>query len=225
MRDNSKIINNISTGNKGGGVAVPLSSANLVMKDTSEISNNTALIGGGVHAEGGSHIYMYDNSVIKDNISTGSETITSANGNNSVDGSGGGIYLRSSYLDMHDNSEISSNHSTSGNGGGIYAYHTITKIYDNSKISSNTANLDGGGWYDYDSIITLSGGTIYGSDGDNANKVGSLGRGTALYCKYSVGPPAISTYLIYGYDDRTIITTEDYDGISPYWNGDIIGHM
>ena len=121
-------------------------------------------------------------------------------------GSGGAIYAKNASTVNIENCIITGNEADT-NGGGIYVEGTPTTI-TNCIFTGNTAK-NGGGIYiiqgDRIPVVTISGGTIGGTDTDKANKAtGSDGNGGGIYVgdwcdlrlQDSTGPGAQSVLII-----------------------------
>jgi fibronectin-binding autotransporter adhesin len=126
----------------GGGVY--MLGGDLNMFDYSRIRSNTAYdYGGGVFANGGATINMYDSADIGYVFSTAN--------NSAADGAG--VYLDGSgdLLNMEDNSTLQFN-TAAGFGGGVYL-NTGSHLHMNSaSILDNEAATRGGGMYTLDEV-------------------------------------------------------------------------
>jgi hypothetical protein len=151
---NSIVSGNTASGDapgtgKGGGIAYCCSHDGTTTLIDSVISDNSGLVGGGIHAYDG--IYTIENSTIS---------------NNHAGNTGGGI---SSGVDAEftiTNSTISGNTAVE-RGGGINS-HGGPVVITNSTLSGNSATK-GGGIYNY-APLTLAHVTLYGntaSEGSN----------------------------------------------------------
>lgn len=128
----------------------------IVVKNGAELNVEASAIqrcmasnGGGVHASGNSTVNVLDGSIIWYNYA--------------YFGSGAGVYLEDSTINVSGDAEFSSNcayksSSVDAYGGGIYAIRSEVNIGDNVIFSSNIADDNGGGLYAYDCTTTIGNG-------------------------------------------------------------------
>ncbi len=129
-------------------------------------------------ANGGGGIYVFEGIV---EIGSGNVSFNAA-GN-----SGGGIYVQEGTINL-DSASISSNNSTSS-GGAIYMHNSATcsvNITGSSEIINNSAKNSGGAIYiSSTGSLTMTAGTIGGSNSSDANIADSdsdgTGDGGAIY--------------------------------------------
>jgi predicted outer membrane repeat protein len=140
--DNLNIFNNVSDA-RGGGMR--LLGASVTLTDTN-IYDNSALSGGGVHGETvNGHVPTLNLSYYADIYRN--EALTG-------DGFGGGVFLDQGILYMTDCSDLY--HNDAIQGGGAYLVGSILIAYgDCSEILENSATLDGGGIYAVSSTINI----------------------------------------------------------------------
>jgi hypothetical protein len=163
MEGNSRIFYNTSTINNdgGGGGGVYAHVSTVTLNDTSSISNNVAVRGGGV--------YMADSA-------SSDPTLLVLNGGtidtNTAHFHGGGIYTRGGNTITLGGGSISGNY-TEMYGGGIYTKGSTINISDGSIFNNNADYGHGGGIYSNGSSITMDGGSI----AKNRTEGGSGGGG------------------------------------------------
>ena len=170
------------------------------------IIGNEAWRAGGVRANR-STVNM-TNCTIKNNKTTGND-----------DSGGGGVYTFMGRLTM-TGCTITGNKADT-NGGGLNVEGTITNI-TNCTFTGNTAK-NGGGIYtekkeSTPASVTISGGTIGGTDTDKANKAtgtGSDGNGGGIY----VGEDCTVTLQNHGFTGCTITGNTAQRGGGVYVNG------
>ena len=133
------------------------------------------------HAEGktGSGVQMYSYYPAIFNLYGG--TISGNTAEN-----GGGVYMTGYATSSEDKSGILnlyggtiSGNTATGNGGGVYVYNVASKTPINlygGTISGNTA-ANGGGVYMTNGTFTMTGGTIGGTETDDANTASGSGGG------------------------------------------------
>ncbi|WP_345322930.1 Ig-like domain-containing protein [Novipirellula rosea] len=130
---------NLDTANSGRGLWV--TETEILSVTGGMISNNTALIGGGILIDNATSIFgtsaTLDGVTVTGNTATGGTAPTQG---------GGGVFNRGGgFLDVVNGSMITNNVATtgSGSGGGIFSSGILT--VDSSTISGNSANRAGGG--------------------------------------------------------------------------------
>ena len=99
--------------------------------------------------------------------------------NNRASGNGGGVFLSSGTVNLHDNSRIEHNHAF--NGGGVSATHDNrcgVNMWGNSSISYNTANIGGGIVFGTLDDLAMHGGRINGNTANGRGGGISAGGGT-----------------------------------------------
>ena len=147
----------------------------------STLTGNTAIQGGAIYAK-------------KDGSTGSSVTISGGSiggtdtNKNIAQKDGGGIWVgESCTLTMKNDAEVIGNKAKNGSGGGIYAEGAIVNItnctFKGNETDVNTYNRIGGAIYakktdsslNKPSIVTISGGTIGGTDANDANKAASGG--------------------------------------------------
>ena len=188
----------------GGGILVE-NYCTLTL-DSVRIIGNEAWRAGGVRANR-STVKM-TNCTIKNNKTTGDD-----------DSGGGGVYTFMGTLTMTD-CTITGNKADT-NGGGLNVEGTATNI-TNCTFTGNTAK-NGGGIYtekkeSTPASVTISGGTIGGTDTDKANKAtgtGSDGNGGGIY----VGEDCTVTLQNHGFTGCTITGNTAQRGGGVYVNG------
>jgi len=212
------------TGHSSGGVRV---NGGIFEMKGGTISNNTAANGGGVSVNDGT--FEMKGGTISNNTATdggGGVYVSGSNGkftmsstgiiseNYANNGSGGGVFVSSGTFEMN-NGTINGN--TASQAGGVYVSGTF--IMNDGTISRNTVsgvgggvNVGGGG------IFKISGGTVYGTNDNNANT--SQGQGAALFVTTDYGYDGTA---IYG-DSSPIETTPIGGGSGNYRNETINGH-
>ena len=181
--DNSTVSGN-SAGYNGGGIvgySVTSSEPDITIAN-SEVSGNTAEIGGGIDCGAG------EMTVITSTVS----------GNTASDGGGGGI-LCDDVLTITA-STISGNTATE-EGGGIYADLGAVLTLVNVTLSGNEADDDGGGIYFYSSSAALDSVTIAENVAD-ADADGS-GNGGGLYNDYALVVTVQNTIIASNEDSST----------------------
>jgi hypothetical protein len=160
-----KIINNNNEAGNAGGVHVMYGGL-LIMRDNAEISNNTAIVGGGIvlgDVGGSTSAILVDNALITNNKAS----------------TGAGIAITGSRLVLGDNATISNNNATQA-GGGIFTSATDSEsgsvstimLYTGSKIINNSAGMFGGGIFLNDELL-LDG--IPQITGNTASQIGGGG--------------------------------------------------
>jgi hypothetical protein len=155
----------------GGGIFVTQATLNI---NSTTISNNTGLNGGGIYAEQGSVLTVF------------SCTIS----NNSA-ADGGGLHIRNSQIFLNDNVILSNTATLGGgffghlissastilgnsirsnaatNGGGLYFESGGTQTIQNSDISSNSARYGGGLYLDQSTNAKLISSTMFANIASN----------------------------------------------------------
>ncbi|MGI9254858.1 MAG: hypothetical protein ACR2J8_14025, partial [Thermomicrobiales bacterium] len=130
------LIDSNSSGDGGGGIGLNYANADdreqALIQDRVQITNNTALKGGGIAAEG-TYITLENSVRVSGNTAA-----------NTLAGKGGGVYIYNQnaaqswdMLVMSENTEISGNTADSY-GGGVYAKGCSVAMSGNSVIKSNT---------------------------------------------------------------------------------------
>lgn len=159
------IYNNVSTA-LGGGIRLLGASATFT---NTNIFNNSALSGGGVHGELiNAHAPGLTLSASADVY--GNEALTG-------DGFGGGVFLNQGSVFVADCSDIYGNHAIQG-GGAYLVSSTLTVQGVCSEVMSNTASGNGGGIYAITSIVNLDDGVeLY----DNQTGTSGVGNGGGAY--------------------------------------------
>jgi hypothetical protein len=161
MLEDSKIYGN------GGGIS--LQSSHLTMEG-GEISENRAVLGGGLYLANHSSAVLKNQALITRNESTGT----------GIAGRGGGVYVTESTLMMEGNSSITENEGAY-HGGGVYLINSSKLEMKGGKISGNktitrtpeSPDPEGGGvaLY-YECVFEMSGGEI--SDNIASSKAGGV---------------------------------------------------
>ena len=154
LKITSSTLSNNSASSKGGGVY----SLGPVSIMDSQISANTAGVGGAIHSVGQtmelSHVLISANSASGSGggvyTTSGTVSVEETTIGNNLAGSGGGVYAATSNLSLAT-TDISSN-SVSNQGGGIY-FSGGTLSLNESTLSKNSASNDGGGLYAKSSFI------------------------------------------------------------------------
>ncbi len=203
--ENVKINNNgasnaAGTSGQGGAICIASSSSTkpVVILTNVEMKNNRSATSGGAVFLAGLGNSTSDVVVNFKNVSIENNVTCNKNGNN---GTGGGIYIKGSKLNIEDSS-ISSN--SAGDCGGGITSNTSPTTVKNSSISNNLSVNDGGGISIKGSggYVTLSGNTklINNSCGvtDDSGAFTSLGLGQSVYIS--------TTYIIFedtAYTDST----------------------
>jgi hypothetical protein len=144
-------------GYDGGGVYI--GDSGTIAMEGGTISGNTTDHGngGGVYSNGA--VTMKNTSVVKDNRTTGTYTFTNGDGDETVQGyGGGGVYIGGGGTIAMEGGTISGNTTDHGNGSGVY----VGSTWDNGKNVSGT--------------FTMEGGTINGNTAD-------YGNGGGVYCE------------------------------------------
>ncbi|GHU15202.1 hypothetical protein FACS1894163_01100 [Spirochaetia bacterium] len=214
MQKNARITgNSVSPTSHSNGGGVDVFFGTFIMNDTASVSGNTSSAhgsgGGGVHVNYGTFI-MNGSASVSGNTTAAYSTY---NGSSYAvhASSGGGVSVGHGTFIMNDNASVSGNTNTptiinsspySGDGGGVSVGSSGTFIMNGSAlVSGNTGGYSGGGVYVWDATFTMSGGTVYGSDGgSNANKLQGSGtkQGESLYkdssatAEYGGGSPIIA---------------------------------
>ena len=143
----------------GGGIYADEGAVSL--GDYSEVMNNTAQQGGGLYADGaGSTPHVID---------TGSFTT------NTAQEDGGGVYLNGGTLELHADPQISGgpgaiDGNIAINGGGVFVRQGQLSVYGNATIRYNASQGDGGGVYSQGLVTVGDSASIY-----NNNTKGSGG--------------------------------------------------
>jgi hypothetical protein len=205
MKNGSLITGNGSSSNTGGGVSVIATSTFIMEGGT--ISGNKSASGGGVYANTGG-VFTMNGGVIEDNTATAagggvnagmlestspvagvypaapftmnSGTIRNNHNTNTSTGTtfGGGVYTVNFIM---TNGEISGNDALCGGGVGIGSNVNAVFKMTGGTIAGNRARGRGAAVYRVQlGTFEKTGGTIYGSAGDYANKKAD-GVTTALY--------------------------------------------
>lgn len=203
--ENVKINNNgasTATGTSGQGGAICIASSSstkpVVTLTNVEMKNNRSATSGGAVYLAGLGNSTSDVVVNFKNVSIENNVTRNKNGNN---GTGGGIYIKGSKLNIEDSS-ISSN--SAGDCGGGITSNTSPTTVKNCSISNNLSVNDGGGISIKGSggYVILSGNTklIKNSCGvtDDSGEFTSLGLGQSVYIS--------TTYIIFedtAYTDST----------------------
>ena len=119
------------------------------------IAGNRAENGGGVYAVSGGAFVMYGGTIA---------------GNTTAE-NGGGINIQNSSKSSISGGSITKNSAANGYGGGVYAGNTRNfTISGSAVISGNSAANGGGVCVDGQSaVVTMTGGTIGGTESDDAN--------------------------------------------------------
>ena len=146
--------------------------------------NRSVSEGGAIYISDGSTLSLIDGKIHNNYVEAGNGGAFAAEGG-SIDMSGGeifdnkaetggGVYIYSNggTFTMSGNAVISGNTAGPGNGGGVaLSVGSIFIMQDGAKIKQNTAKRGGGVFiYDYSGIfLFMKGGTIYGTDGADAN--------------------------------------------------------
>jgi len=173
-----------------------------------EISNNNTNNGGGVFVSYGSKFNMEGGKIINNNASAsgggvyvvGTFTMTGGEISSNEAQDGGGVYISFGEFTMSGNAKIIGN--IAGCGGGVYVCKTF--IMEGGGISNNTAKNNGGGVYvtANASNFTMTGGTIFGINGDvnKTNKAPSgndSDNGAAVYDNTKSIPAYNNTITVY----------------------------
>ena len=203
--ENVKINNNgasnaAGTSGQGGAICIASSSSTkpVVILTNVEMKNNRSATSGGAVFLAGLGNSTSDVVVNFKNVSIENNVTCNKNGNN---GTGGGIYIKGSKLNIEDSS-ISSN--SAGDCGGGITSNTSPTTVKNCSISNNLSVNDGGGISIKGSggYVILSGNTklIKNSCGvtDDSGAFTSLGLGQSVYIS--------TTYIIFedtAYTDST----------------------
>lgn len=185
-------INGNTATENGGGVHAYKGTFNM---QNGTISDNTAKNGGGVYVNYSEATFVMYDGEIKDNRATGTRN---AQNTSTYDG-GGGVYCSVGTFTMKGG-KISGNEATCGggvkgnftmtggkiigntatNGGGVYTGGKVSYMSGTAQISGNKAKL-GAGVYVSGGDLRMSGGTIGGTEADDANIATESGGGVYLY--------------------------------------------
>jgi hypothetical protein len=170
----AKITGNESSETTGGGVYVSGSNGAFTMKDTSSVTANTSIQGGGVFVLNGTFT-MEDNSTVKDN--------------SVASGYGGGVHVsgNTGTFTMKDDSSVTGNTVTAGPGGGVYVanYGTFT-MQDDARVGgslpadANTSSQGGGVFLNGSSSAF----TMSGHASVSGNNTVTAGDGGGVYNNY-----------------------------------------
>ena len=181
--NNNGASNTAGTSGQGGAIRIASSSSTkpVVTLTNVEMKNNRSATSGGAVNLSGLGNSTSDVVVNFKNVSIENNVTCNKNG---VDGSGGGIYIIGSKLNIEDSSIISN--SAGDCGGGITSNASSTTV-KNSEIRDNRSVKDGGGISikGASGYVTLSGNTklINNSCGvtDDSGTFTSLGLGQSVY--------------------------------------------
>jgi parallel beta-helix repeat protein len=193
-------ITGFKNSNSGGGVYIANATFNM---NGGSISGNTSTgFGGGVHVGGNVTFTMSGGTISGNTASNGGGGVYAQDsavftmsggtilGNSATDtfpnGKGGGVYVTNGNFTMI-NGTISGN-TTSTNGGGVYVDNNAVFTMSGGEIAGNSAtgtgaNGKGGGVYVRYGTLTMSGGTIFGTNDTVKTNIanGSAPKGVAVY--------------------------------------------
>jgi hypothetical protein len=183
---NGKIYNNNASGANNHGGAVLVNSGNFTMSGGAVMSgNSTTNNGGGVHFSGGGNFTMsggavmsgnsatnngggvfvsngtftmQDSAVIRDNISTGSNT----------NSGGGGVFFNSGGNFTMQDSAVMSGNSAANKGGGVFVNSGAFTMQGSAMIRDNisTDNSGGGVFFIGSGNFTMSDGAVVSGNND-----------------------------------------------------------
>ncbi len=145
---NTRIHDNTSTLNRGGGGVYLAWRRSATFIDSSISNNSAAGNGGGIFVDNGE--LVLERTVVSGNRARISDTWAETE-------NGGGIYLQQGSLSLSD-SQVLSNLADE-NGGGLYNLDGVVEMH-NTMVSHNDAALDGGGMYNSGEATALAGTTF-----------------------------------------------------------------
>eukprot|EP00854_Cymbomonas_tetramitiformis_P016273 gene16273-19308_t len=169
LEGRSKVTGNTAESNGGGMNAGSYSSAIIMVRNGTEVSFNQAVTGGGIYASSNASLLIQD-SRVRANVAWGSgggvhvssggrmfaSNGTSISDNMAVGGSGGGLFVDASSVEMSA-CEVMGNMVDGGDGGGLFGIEADVDVLCGTKISNNTAWRFGGGVYLANGSIALRG--------------------------------------------------------------------
>ncbi len=191
----NKVPNEISANTGGGGIY--FAGTNFKMSGGTICYNNSGIYGGGVYFASNNNTFEMSGGIINNNSASNGGGVFSPQGNFKMSGgggiiknnnattSGGGVNIQDGNFEMSAGI-IEGNNATSTTGCGGGVSFTISNGHTGNSftmsggtIKSNTASSNGGGVYLISGTFKMSGGTIYGSDGETYTPPGAPNTATS----------------------------------------------